>query len=369
MPPSPLSALPPDQLAAGQLALAVGLATAGFALLLPRPRGRRPAVGTFLAVAGLAAAAAFVAGTFGLTGPDVVEAALFWLFSLTAVAAGGVLVTQSNPARGAMAFAFVVLSTCGLFLLLAAPFLMAATVIIYMGAIVVTFLFVLMLSNAQGPSDENDRSREPVLGGLAGFGFTGLILFTLYAGSPAGGRDYPLPAAEVTADDKANLLAAADELHQAAGPDATPADAERRTRAAGLKLAAVVGYAPAETAGAGPGHTMQDRLRVAAGDARVNALLHQADDLRDKRKAALDALETALLDPSPDLAGAKPKLADLRGDALKLAGRGELPARNVSAVGLVLYAEHLVAVELAGTLLLVAAIGAVAVASRKGAAA
>ena len=47
----------------------------------------------------------------------------------------------------------MILATCGLFLLLAAPFLMAATIIIYAGAIIVTFLFVLMLSQQQGPSD------------------------------------------------------------------------------------------------------------------------------------------------------------------------------------------------------------------------
>ena len=56
------------------------------------------------------------------------------------------LVTQQNPARAALSFALVVLSTCGLFLLLAAPFLMAATIVIYAGAIVVTFLFVIMLA-------------------------------------------------------------------------------------------------------------------------------------------------------------------------------------------------------------------------------
>ena len=54
--------------------------------------------------------------------------------------------------RSALAFAMVVLSTCGLFLLLAAPFLSAATIIIYAGAIIVTFLFVIMLSRQEGPS-------------------------------------------------------------------------------------------------------------------------------------------------------------------------------------------------------------------------
>ncbi len=112
--------------------------------------------------------------------PDLVGSLLFWLFSLGALGFGTVLVVQRNPARGAIAFAFVILSTCGLFLLLAAPFLMAATIIIYAGAIIVTFLFVLMLSQPKGASNENDRTREPLLGSLAGFAFVGLVLFALY---------------------------------------------------------------------------------------------------------------------------------------------------------------------------------------------
>ena len=91
------------------------------------------------------------------------ETILFYVFSAIAIVVGVLLVTQRNPARAALSFALVVLSTCGLFLLLAAPFLMAATIIIYAGAIIVTFLFVLMLAQQEGFSDADDRSREPLL--------------------------------------------------------------------------------------------------------------------------------------------------------------------------------------------------------------
>ena len=74
------------------------------------------------------------------------------------------LITQQNPARAALSFALVVLSTCGLFLLLAAPFLMAATIIVYAGAIVVTFLFVIMLAPADGLSDADARSPRAAAG-------------------------------------------------------------------------------------------------------------------------------------------------------------------------------------------------------------
>ena len=79
------------------------------------------------------------------------------------------MITQRNPVHAALCFALVVLSTCGLFLLQAAPFLMAATIIIYAGAIVVTFLFVIMLAQQAGLSNADQRSREPLLATLAGF--------------------------------------------------------------------------------------------------------------------------------------------------------------------------------------------------------
>ena len=55
-------------------------------------------------------------------------------------------------------------STCGLFLLQAAPFLMAATIIIYAGAIVVTFLFVIMLAQQEGAVERRPAFARAVPG-------------------------------------------------------------------------------------------------------------------------------------------------------------------------------------------------------------
>ena len=147
-------------------------------LLLPRPRAYPVLWGALLGVAALGLAGWLVVG-FGVLTP---ESFLFYVFSAVAVAFGGLLVTQRNPARAALAFALVVLSTCGLFLLLAAPFLMAATIIIYAGAIIVTFLFVLMLAQQEGPSDADARSREPMLASIIGFVLLGALLYVLHAG-------------------------------------------------------------------------------------------------------------------------------------------------------------------------------------------
>jgi NADH-quinone oxidoreductase subunit J len=106
---------------------------------------------------------------------------LFYGFSGMGIVAGVLLVTQSNPVRAALSFALVILSTCGLFLLQAAPFLMAATTIVYAGAIIVTFAFVIMLARQSGYSDADHRSREPFMACLAGFVLLGALLFVLQA--------------------------------------------------------------------------------------------------------------------------------------------------------------------------------------------
>src|SRR5262249_37496315 len=167
---------------------------AGIYLLLPRPRPYLPSfrirpvpvsVGPVLAVVALVLAGWLLIRASVAT-PETV---LFCAFSAVAIVAGGLLVTQPNPVHGALAFALVVLSTCGLFLLLAAPFLMAATIIIYAGAIIVTFLFVIMLAQQAGLSDADHRSREPGLACLAGFVLLCSLLFALHRTYDTGDLD------------------------------------------------------------------------------------------------------------------------------------------------------------------------------------
>src|SRR5262249_20076561 len=94
-------------------------------LLLPRPRGLSPLWGSLVGALAILSTGWFIVRV-GVATPETV---LFYAFSSIAVVAGVLLVTQRRPARAALAFALVVLSTCGLFLLLAAPFLTAATTI------------------------------------------------------------------------------------------------------------------------------------------------------------------------------------------------------------------------------------------------
>src|SRR5207247_1677549 len=116
---------------------------------------------------------------------------------------------QRNPVHAALAFALVVLATCGLFLLQAAPFLMAATTIVYAGAIVVTFLFVIMLAQQGGPSDADYRSREPLFASAAGFLLLGTLLYVLQLNY--GLRDVAALLARVRAARQQDTAAAIDQ--------------------------------------------------------------------------------------------------------------------------------------------------------------
>jgi len=340
-----------------QLILAAVLGGLGVFFLLPRPRGRWITGGIALVLCGVGVLAAFLFKRFGdpiatadASHADYVGSGLFWLFSAGAVVFGIVLVVQRNPARGAIAFAFVILSTCGLFLLLAAPFLMAATIIIYAGAIIVTFLFVLMLSNVRTASDENDRSREPLLGALAGFAFLGLVLFTLHKSAPADDSAGSGPEQPITATERAKLSEALALLEAATDPE--KADGKDNAEKAYQSIDEVL------VSPKGSAVPIRQRLDQYKAEPRIAAFLKQTDELAKSN----DKLGAVIINKPNEY---RPAAESLRPELLVYLGNGHLPARNVANLGTVLYSEHLLAVEMAGTLLLVATVGAVAIAGRR----
>jgi NADH-quinone oxidoreductase subunit J len=93
----------------------------------------------------------------------MVEGVLFTAFAALMVATGCAMQVEANPVYAALWFAGVILSTCGLFFMEGAAFVSAATIIVYAGAIIVTFLFVIMLARQTGSSQYDKRFRQPVL--------------------------------------------------------------------------------------------------------------------------------------------------------------------------------------------------------------
>ncbi len=73
------------------------------------------------------------------------EVVSFWVLSVVALGAAVALVTMRNVVHAALMLVVNFMAMAGLFLLLQTPFLMIIQVIIYAGAIMVLFLFVIML--------------------------------------------------------------------------------------------------------------------------------------------------------------------------------------------------------------------------------
>jgi NADH-quinone oxidoreductase subunit J len=99
-----------------------------------------------------------------------------------AILFAGVMVIHRNPVKSVLSLvvSFFALAVC--FLLLAAPFIAAIQVIVYAGAILVLFLFVLMLLNL--PEEVRQKSGRPihqVLSGAAILVFAVIVLALLRA--------------------------------------------------------------------------------------------------------------------------------------------------------------------------------------------
>jgi len=104
------------------------------------------------------------------------ETLLFYLLSALAIGASALVIGQRNPMYSVMLLIGSFGALSGLYILLEAPFVAVAQIIIYAGAIMVLFLFVVMLLNA--PQEDGagwDRAHPLRQPGVGRFG----VLLTL----------------------------------------------------------------------------------------------------------------------------------------------------------------------------------------------
>lgn len=107
--------------------------------------------------------------------------AFFWVCAVVALLGALFTVGAKNPIRGAMGLLLMILAIAGLFIALHAQFLAAIQLIVYAGAIIVLFLFVIMLlgPSAVAPSDQRGLIPRAIGGGLfaaAGVGAIALLV-------------------------------------------------------------------------------------------------------------------------------------------------------------------------------------------------
>jgi NADH-quinone oxidoreductase subunit J len=100
---------------------------------------------------------------------------IFFVLAVLAVIGAISLILQRHPIHSALSLIVVMVALAGLYLLMGAEFVAAVQIIVYGGAIMVLFIFVIMLLNA-GEEERTDFSRLAKFGGLPlALALTGLL--------------------------------------------------------------------------------------------------------------------------------------------------------------------------------------------------
>ena len=107
------------------------------------------------------------------------DAILFWILAAGAVTASVLVIGQRNPMRSVLLLILSFGALSGLYVLLGSPFVAVIQIIIYAGAIMVLFLFVVMLLNV--PTEEAPIGRQARLLGGVGPRRFGAVLSVLLA--------------------------------------------------------------------------------------------------------------------------------------------------------------------------------------------
>jgi len=103
---------------------------------------------------------------------ELLEKIFFGLTTLLVLIGGVVTVAAKNPIRGAMGLLASILGIAGMYLLLAAELLAAIQVVVYAGAVVVLFLFVIMLI---GPTTQETSDARGAVGRYFGAGAFAIV--------------------------------------------------------------------------------------------------------------------------------------------------------------------------------------------------
>lgn len=112
---------------------------------------------------------------------------LFWILALISVVASISMVATKNPVRSALYLVATFLCVAVFYVLLSAQFIAIVQIIVYAGAIMVLFLFVIMLLNLGAPQALTERgSLQPAFAVVLGISFIVTLvmsgsLFTLPA--------------------------------------------------------------------------------------------------------------------------------------------------------------------------------------------
>jgi NADH-quinone oxidoreductase subunit J len=115
----------------------------------------------------------------------------FYFLSGLTLLSGVLVITRRSPVHSALALILGLLAQAGLYLMLYAPFVAGVQIILYVGGIMVLFLFVIMLVNIEVLAKEREFNKQWLVGILAA-GALGVMFAIIYA---KGTQVFPVRAA------------------------------------------------------------------------------------------------------------------------------------------------------------------------------
>lgn len=112
----------------------------------------------------------------------MLEQIIFWITGILLIAAAVGVVTMKNPVNSVICLLVAMFALAGFYLLLGAPVVALFQIIVYAGAIIVLFLFVVMLLNIKNIRQIISVDYGAfIFGGLAVFVIAGLACLLWYA--------------------------------------------------------------------------------------------------------------------------------------------------------------------------------------------
>jgi len=106
---------------------------------------------------------------------------LFYFFAALAIASAILMVTRRNIVHGAVFLISTLLATAGIFLQLQAEFLFVVQIILYVGGIMVLFVFVIMLVNLDVSLRQVQFNRQKYVAAVLALVLAGQVFFSLWA--------------------------------------------------------------------------------------------------------------------------------------------------------------------------------------------
>jgi NADH-quinone oxidoreductase subunit J len=107
---------------------------------------------------------------------------LFYIFAVMVLVGGVLTITRRNAIHSAISLIVSLLGVAGLYLLQQAEFLFAVQIVLYVGGIMVLFLFVIMLVNLERSQKEEQFNKQWIVGLVAAVALGALFVVVYVKG-------------------------------------------------------------------------------------------------------------------------------------------------------------------------------------------